>query len=174
MTSPHLPTPAEAAAALADARRRQHDAVDAAYNTPAWYFWGIAALLALFAVVYGTNDWIEQHLGRGLALTVFIVGILIPCAGLGALVGAVVRRAPAAVSKPPVTFKDVLLIAGACVVAIIAAFGITYALLGELEPSTMVVLLLMALLCGFGGRPLQQRIRARAHRALDEAEGAAR
>ena len=63
--------PGEAADALAEIHKRQQQVIDRAL-VPAWYWWGVGALMVMLALGVDTRT----DLALGISIPVFVVGIL--------------------------------------------------------------------------------------------------
>jgi len=159
-----MTTPEEARAALASVNDQQHTAIDAAYNTPPWYFWLLGLTMVVLAGVYVGSDWVETHMSFGLSIVVIFVGGTFCVAAMAALAayGINRRRAipPGGDVKNP---RGVLTLALWSVVGVGAVWGLSFAIVGELTTATAMALAVVGVIIGVGGYPLHALMRRRAH-----------
>ena len=162
-----MTTPEEARAALASVSERQHAAIDAAYSTPPWYFVLLGFTMVLLSGVYLASDWVETHLSFGLSIVVILVGGGFCVGAMGALAayGINRRRAipPGGDVQNPRAMRMTMLWS---LIAVIAVWGIVFAIVGELMPSTAIMLAIAGVAIGAGGYPMQALNRRRAHRKV--------
>jgi hypothetical protein len=153
MSTPHIPA-ADAARAL-DSVRAGRDKVIATDLIPDWYWPSLGGLIVMFvASVESGRDWIV------------IVGSLLFAVGMGALLGAIVRRRPVQLNATLLGLRGALTIAGYTVALVAIGLGgaLALQLAGVGRPGTIAVAV-VAVLMTFTGpllvRHLQRLMLAR-------------
>ncbi|MEV0648017.1 hypothetical protein AB0I28_22400 [Phytomonospora sp. NPDC050363] len=167
MTNSSL-TPDEARAALAEVDRRQHSAVDAAYDTPAAYFPALGGMLLALGGLYASNEWVEEQFGFAASVVAFVAGIALFAACLALLAGWTLRQQRATPSGKRLNAnRDTVVIMIGAAVLLAAIFGIAFTTVDNNKDAVSLSLVLLAVVIAAGGRPLQALVRRRAHRRIE-------
>lgn len=147
MTTPHIP-PVDAELALAEVQARRAQVIDTNL-VPDWFWYGIGALIVLFAAAVESRiDWLVG------------AGTVIYTVGLAGLILAMIRKARVQVRNALLGVRGGLAIAGFTAVLVAVGVGLGFALeaLGVPLPATLACLP-VAVGLAFGGPRLMAHLR---------------
>ncbi|MFC4336645.1 hypothetical protein [Salininema proteolyticum] len=157
-----MPTPEQAIAALDDSRRRERAAVNAAFDTPWWYFASLSGALITCGGLIALSEPIGESYGFPLEVSTVFAAIIAFAAIFGIVVRKVTQRQTAAARPTYATKREGwAYVGGAIFVALSVYLGAKIAF-----DSNFVAMSLLAVVIAVGGVPFQAMVRRRALRRL--------